>query len=178
MWQLIAGPILGVVGGLMTRWLDIKAEKQKAEERDKERGHELAIMDKEFVLAERKATHESDLRIEEDDAASFGKSYEMFTERIVPEGARLTRTQTNFALGCDMINRLIRPLATIYYQLGVAVLFSWAAWELHRRGVDALTTEQLGKVTSEIIYSIIAMAETTLFWWFGIRGASKRGLAK
>lgn len=177
MWQLIAGPVLGVIGGLMTRWLDIKAEKQKAEERDKERGHELAVMDKEYILAERQARHESDMRIEEDDAKSFGQSYRVFSERL-SEGVKLTKTQTNWALACDVFNRIIRPISTVYYQLGVAVLFSWSAWELRRRGIDAMTTEQISRVVSEIIYSIIAMAETTLFWWFGIRGSSKRGIAQ
>lgn len=174
MIQLILGPILGTVGGLFTKWLDLKAEKQKAAERDKERAHELTVMDREYTLAEKKLKIESDLKMDEQDAAAFGESYKIFTDKLTPDGAKLKGKQLSFALFIDGFNRLVRPASTVYYQLGVAVLFSWSAWELHLRGVDALTTEQFGGIVTDIIYSIIAMAETTLFWWFGIRGSSPR----
>ena len=178
MWQLILGPILGTVGGLFNRWLDLKGEKQKAEEREKERGHELAVMDKEYALAERKATLEASIRESEADARAFEASYQFANERLLPDGTKLTPGQRWLALGVDAFTRLIRPTSTVWYQLALAGVFVWSALELRRRGMDALSAEQLGTLVSEIVYSIVAIAETTLFWWFGIRGTSKRGAAK
>ena len=173
MWQLILSPIIGLFGGFLTKWMDLKAEKQKADERAAERSHELLVMDKEYLLAEKKMKVESDLKVEELDAAALGESYKMFTDKMVPDGTKFTRKQISWALVIDGFNRIIRPISTIYYQLLVAVLFSWSAWELHVRGVDALTTAQFGVLVTEIIFSIIGMAQTTLFWWFGTRPKKK-----
>jgi hypothetical protein len=174
MWQLILGPLLGTAGGLLTKWIDLKEKKIDLEEKQREREHELAVMEKEYILAEKKMTVESSLRLSEQDAATFNESYKIFTDKLTPDGAKLTKKQLSLTLLVDAFNRLIRPISTVYYQLGVAALFSWSAWELHIRGVDALTAEQFGAITTEIIFSIIGMAQTTLFWWFGIRGGSSR----
>lgn len=174
MWQLILGPILGTFGGLLNRWLDLKGEKQKAEERKEERAHELLVMDKEYALAERKATLEASMRQDEIAAESFSDSYKFANERLLPEGTKLTPGQKWLALAIDAFTRLIRPAATVWYQFALTGVFVWAAMELKRRGLSALTSEQFGALTAEIIYSIVGLAETTLLWWFGIRGPSKK----
>lgn len=178
MWQLILGPILGTVGGLFNRWIDLKGEKQKAEERKEERAHELAVMDKEYALAERRATLEASIRESEADARAFEASYQFANDRLLPEGSKLSPAQRWLALGVDAFSRLIRPMATVWYQLALGGVFVWSALELRQRGLEALSAEQFGALVSEIIYSIVALAETTLLWWFGIRGTSKRGNQK
>lgn len=174
MWQLILGPILGTVGGLFNRWLDLKGEKQKADERDKERAHELAVMEKEFVLAERKATIEAAIRESEAAARAFEASYQFQNDKLLPDGSKLSPAQRWLALAIDAFSRLIRPASTVWYQLVLAGVFIWAALELRRRGLEALTSKQLGLLVADLVYSIVALAETTLLWWFGIRGLSKR----
>lgn len=178
MWQLILGPILGTVGGLFNRWIDLKGEKQKADEREKERSHELAVMDKEYAIAERRATLEASIRESEADARAFEASYQFANDRLLPEGSKLSPAQRWLALGVDAFSRLIRPMSTVWYQLALGGVFVWSALELRQRGLEALSAEQFGALVSEIIYSIVALAETTLLWWFGIRGTSKRGSQK
>lgn len=178
MWQLILGPVLGTFGGLLNRWIDLKGEKQKADERDKERSHELAVMDKEYALAERRATIEAAMRESEADARAFEASYQFQNDKLLPSGSKLSPAQRWLALGVDAFSRMIRPMATVWYQLVLGGVFIWAALELKRRGLEAMSSNQLGLLVSDLVYSIVGLAETTLLWWFGIRGISKRGSGK
>jgi hypothetical protein len=41
-------------------------------------------------------------------------------------------------------------------------------------GGQIFTAEEAGKIFREVAYSIVGMAETTLFWWYGIRRMSKK----
>jgi len=168
MWQLILGPLLGTIGGIATKWMEGKEKKA-------DRAHELAVMDKEAELADRRLKMEGELKREEMDAASFSASYQFNNDNLTPEHVKLSKGQLWLAIFVDALNRLIRPLMTVWYQFALAGCFIWAALLLQRLGVGALDVKEAQGMMHEIVYSVIGTAETILLWWFGIRGTSKRG---
>ncbi len=168
MWQLILGPVLGTFGGLVQKFFE-------GREKAAERQHELAVMDKEAELADRRLKIEQEIKTEQFDAAAFAASYNFANDRLLPEGAKLSKLQTWVALLVDSFSRLIRPMATVWYQLALAGVFCWAAYELNRINASVLDPEEMQTIVREIVFSIIGTSETVLFWWFGIRGMSKRG---
>lgn len=168
MWQLILGPVLGTLGGIATKWMEGKEKKA-------DRAHELAVMDKEAELADRRLKIEGELKREEMDAATFSASYQFNNTNLTPEHAKLSKGQLWLAIFVDALNRLIRPLMTVWYQFALAGCFIWAALLLHRLGIGALDAKEAQSMMHEIVYSVIGTAETILLWWFGIRGSSKRG---
>lgn len=168
MWQLILGPVLGTFGGIIQKYLESK-------EKAAERKHELDIMDKEAELADRRLKIEQEIKREQADAAAFSASYNFVNDRLLPDGGKLSKGQVWIALLVDALSRLIRPVATIWYQLALAGVFCWAAYELNRINAGLLDPTEMQAIVHEIIFSIIGTAETILLWWFGIRGMSKRG---
>lgn len=167
MWQLILGPILGTAGGLVQKWFDSR-------EKVADRAHELALMDKEIAMADKRADIEKELAREAADSAAFSSSYQYANESLLPGDVKLNSKQTWLALGVEALTRSIRPVATIWYQLALAGVFSWTAYELSKVNGAMLDPTKMQGMLTEIVYSIIGTAETTLFWWFGIRGTSRR----
>ncbi len=178
MWQLILGPVLGVFGSAIEKWFALKEVQEKAKEKALDRAHELAVMEKESDLALKRITVEAEVKQSQAEQESFKTSYSFDSDRLTPDGAKLSRGMLWFTVIGDFFCKMIRPVSTVWYQLAVAAIFSWSALELRRRGVEALTTEEFGAVFSHIIYSVIGMAETTLFWWYGIRRMSTAGKGK
>lgn len=167
MWQMILGPVLGAVGGLATKWLDSR-------EKEKDRAHELAVMDREAELADRRLKIEGELRREEAAEASFAASYQFNNERLVPEGAKLSKGQMWLAVFIDALTKSIRPCSTILYQFAIMGIFVWCAVELRRLNIDKLNPDEIHAIFREVIYTIIGTGETILLWWFGIRGTSRK----
>jgi hypothetical protein len=174
MWQLILGPILGLVGSGVEKFFELKTERLKAEERQKDRDHDLAVMDKEADLALKQVTVEGRIRQDEAAAKSFSDSYQFANDKLISDDAKMSRGQLNWIVAVEVISKAIRPLSTIWYQLLVAVVFGWSAWMLVRTGAQAFTAKEATAIFREVIFSIIGMAETTLFWWYGIRRMSKK----
>lgn len=164
MWQLILGPIVGFLGSTVQKYFE---QKEKAADR----AHELAIMDREADYADRRLKVEQEMAVEKADAAAFGASYRYANDQLLPAGQKLTRGQTWLALLIDAFTKLIRPATTTWYQVAVAGVFAWCAWKVGGK-IDQAVASQIMK---EVIFSIIGLAETTLLWWYGIRGMSKRG---
>lgn len=174
-WQLIASPIIGAIGAIANTWLDIKKEKIKAEERAAERTHELLVMDRENEYAKEKLTIEAEMQREKDAGADFRASHENNNSPILPKGTRLNTTQTWLALGVDSLAAIIRPIATIYYQLALIGVMAWSAHLLVKVGMPLVEQTFAQELMRDCVYSIVGMAELTCTWWFGARGLSKRG---
>lgn len=164
----IIGPILGGLLGLGTKWLE-------GREKAADRSHELAVMDKEAALAASRLKLEGELRMEEADASAFAASYKFDNERLTPEGSRLSKGQLWLAIGIDALSKSVRPMSTIVYTGATFTILIWCLVSLNRAGQAGLTQAEMAQIVREVIYAIVYTSETILFWWFGIRGPSKRG---
>ncbi len=176
MWQLILGPILGLVGSGVEKFYELKTEKLKSEERARDRAHELSVMRLEGEQAINKVTVEGQIRQDEAAAKNFSDSYSFANDKLIPDDADLTRRQLNWLVAVEVISKMIRPLSTLWYQVLVAIVFGWSAWRLVGvgAGADVFTAKEAAGIFREVVFSIIGMAETTLFWWYGIRRMSKK----
>ena len=47
------GAIIGALGGLANRWLDLKSKQMDLEDKKAERAHQLSILEKEIAIRER-----------------------------------------------------------------------------------------------------------------------------
>lgn len=174
MWQLIAGPILGLVGSAVEKYHEVKLEQLKIQERALDRAHELAVMSKESELALQQTTVQGEIAQDIEAARAFTASYNFANDTLIPEGAKLGRKQLNWVVAVEILSKAIRPLATIWYQLLIAAVFGWAAYKLASVGGEVFAGEEIAGIFREVVYSVIGMGETTLFWWFGIRRMSKK----
>lgn len=174
MWQLIMGPILGIVGSGIEKFAEHKQAQLKAEERAKDRAHELLFMDKEAELALKKSTVEGQIRQDAAEQQTFSDSYKFNNSKLLPDDANLTPKQLGWIVAVEVFSKSIRPLSTVWYQLLIAVVFGWSAWQLVDAGTAAFSQKEIASIFKEIVFSIIAMGETTLLWWYGIRRMSKK----
>lgn len=174
MWQLIAGPLFGLIGSGIEKFAEYKQDKLKAEERERDRAHELAVMEKEATLALQKITVEGQIRQSEAEQRSFDASYQFNNENLIPEGTKLTGWKLGLVVLVEVFSKLIRPASTCWYQFLVAAVFSWSAWKLVNAGSEVFSQKEIAEIFRHIVFSIIGLAETTLMWWYGIRRMSKR----
>ncbi len=174
MWQLILGPILGLVGSGIEKFSEYKSDQLKSAEREKDRAHELAVMEKEVDLALKKTTVEGKIRQEVAAQATFDASYHFANDKLIPENAELSRGQLGWIVAVDVLSKSIRPLSTIWYQLMIAAIFGWSAWKLANASVEVFSLQEISSIYKEVVFSIIGLGETTLLWWYGIRRMSKK----
>jgi hypothetical protein len=174
MLQLILGPVLGIVGGALEKFTEFKTKQLEMAERALERAHDLAIITKEADILYKQVTLQGEIEVNRIDAESFKDSYKMHSDSLITEGTKLTEKQVSRILLVELFSRIIRPLSTVLYQVFLAVIFGWAAWNLAQQGSSVFAGSEFKGMFKEMVYSIIGMAETTLFWYFGVRRMSKK----
>lgn len=174
MWQLIAAPILGIIGGAIEKYHEYKQEQLKAKERALDRQHELAVMDKEATLALKKLTVEGEIKQQAAEQQVFADSYKFNNDKLIPADAKLSKTQLNWVVAVEVISKAVRPLSTIWYQVLIAVIFGWSAWKLVDASTTVFSMKEIAEIYRQIVFSILGMGETTLLWWYGIRRMSKK----
>lgn len=174
MWQLILGPVLGLVGGSLEKVFEFKMVKLKAEERALERAHDLEAMRLESELTTREIKIEGEIKVGQMDAEAFKENLTAAHQSMIPIGQKLTDTQLSWVVAVEVFCKMIRPLTTTMYQVFLAAVFGWAAWNLAQQGQQVFTSDEFKTMFREMVYSVIGIAETTLFWWYGIRRMSKK----
>ena len=174
MWQLILGPVLGIIGSFSEKFFEHKQAVLEASERQKDRDHDLNVMKAEGDLADKRLRVEGEMTVNRIDAETFGENYKNANTSLVPKDAELTKTQLSWVLAVEIFCKLIRPCTTVMYQVGIAAIFGWAAWNIMDTGGDFFSGDEFSEMFKHLVYSIIGLAETTLLWWYGIRRMSKK----
>ena len=174
MWQLILGPVLGILGSGIEKFTEYKQEQLKIAEREKERAHDLACMQMEADLAEKRTRVAGEMKVQEMETEAFAGSYNLMSESLLPKDVKLTEKQVSRVLFVELFCKIIRPLSTTLYQCFLAIIFGWAAFKINAMGATAFTDKEFVEIFKEVVFSVVAMAETTLLWWFGIRRMSKK----
>lgn len=172
----IFGGVLGAIGGVFQKWMDYRQQIKLAElqsiERNKERTHDLAVMDREAVQAEKLAVIKTDGEIRVADLSALQES-------IKNEGAgatwssawagKLSGLWANIAGMClvvvDMVRGLTRPGITLGLVLLVAYMFVRVS-EISGN----MTQEQAFEICQDITNMTLFLAATAVSWWFGSRG--------
>lgn len=173
--KLILGPILGVFGAWLTHRQEEAAEVRKAKERAEERAHDLAVMGMEADIATKRAVIASDTAQAVADTQAFSASYQFANDSLLPEGFKPRGWQAGWLVFIEGLNKLIRPAGVIWYQIVLAVVFGWSGYIFITTVESGIANAQMATLFREVCYSIIGMAETSFFWFFGVRRMSKKG---
>ncbi len=196
----LLGGITGLVGTVWSSYNKRKLAELEMKDRDKQRGHDLAMItaESEAMIQESKAEIEiigtrvaGAVELAETEAftesleagriRSFDASYmdRMFAVEgwlrfvSIPAGVLLA---VFFGI-LDLIKGFARPGIT-FYLLGISTWITIKAWKLLEE-IDkrALTATMATNIISDAIGVIFYLTVTAVTWWFGDRMAAK-GMAK
>jgi hypothetical protein len=167
--------VIGLAGGLFTRWMDLKKERETAiralEALRETNAHELAMRDKDMAMLETEAKNamalaEVGARKEVDVAAyaALTAAHEAdratYSERLGDLGPK-----TRFLLVIvDVVRGLTRPSLTILLVAYVGQLM-----------VTIPTSDAMYQM---IVEGVLTLAFTAVGFWFGARGTLPTGLKK
>lgn len=174
MWQLILGPLFGIIGGGLEKFTEYKTKQLDIKEKALDRQHDLDVMNLEANLVDKRIKVEGEIAINTIDAESFKESYRMGTDTLLPKDVDLTEKQVSRILFVELFCRIIRPASTTLYQIFIAIIFGWSAMNIADNGANFFTGTEFQTMFKELVYSVIGLAETTLLWWYGIRRMSKK----
>jgi hypothetical protein len=168
----VLGGITGVVGGWLKNRHDLKVMALKSRERQKERDHDIKIMDKEASAAEALATISMEEKkfaadmdtLKESIKADRATYSEKWADKISGWPAAIAAGFMSFV---DFIRGLIRPSVTVYFCYQLARLWrDVKATFLIKMSENA----ELGNVLAvRIVDTILFLAGTSVGWWFGTR---------
>ena len=152
------GSIIGLLGGLVSKFTEVKQQKQEylfqlkkmelgIRESELEHTHEIAMADKGIERAQ----VEGAIQVE-------GKEVDAFTASIK------TANDVSGWL------RAVRPAITFYLLLASTTLFAvvWTKVD----GLSSFTFEELGDMLRSMIDSAIFLTITGVSWWFASRGGN------
>jgi len=167
------GLITGAIGGAFKAWGDYKMARLRVDEKKSDQKHELAVMDKEALIAKDMAKIALDEKtMLADTQALIESSRSQDTEvswgqNVMDRAGKFTTGLAAFVLTfITFVQKTIRPGLTIY--LIIIVHFMWqkvagdAFWA-------ALSAEQKMQIAISIINFILWAAGTALAWWFMTR---------
>jgi len=188
-WDVILGGLTGLVGNIITGFVNYKTMKAK-------NAHEAKMVA--LNLAAKKAENQMKIdlgkaqiagEVELADAAAFTKGLEQADKQSFGEEwiARLFSVEgwmkyvaipvgllIATLFGClDFLRGLMRPALTIYLT-GMASFITWKAYDLIQvAGVDTMTVTQAIDMYAQTTQIIIYLTVTCVTWWFGDRRMAK-----
>lgn len=168
--QLVLGFITGLLGTATTEYFNYKNKKLDKEIRQMEMQHELVLSDRETArvtkLAEMEVEKELQVSADELQAMSYKNDV-----AIKIEGMKLSTGQKWMVVFAEVLNRLVRPVSTAWYQVLSLVLWCWFAWMLHEYHDQLLSdTEFFRSSFVMLVDTTLYLATTCTTWFFGVRG--------
>ncbi|MCL1915677.1 MAG: hypothetical protein FWG17_03070 [Desulfovibrionaceae bacterium] len=184
--EALMGPVAGIFGSIITSFQNYKMQQLAAQEKERERGHELAMLQArtQAMMAE----VEANIRISEIQAAgaadleaarAFAESQKEACRRNLGDGVIETMIKRGglagilgeilaFLLGsCDVLSAFIRPALTIYMTI-LATWVSYKAWIiLEQCGLAGTDINTALKTWETALQFIFVLATTLISWWFG-----------
>lgn len=158
------GAIVGLVGSILTKWLELKTLREKltvevkmaeirTRELELEQAHALALADKQIDIA----------RVEGEIARDVAEM-EAFTQS--------QKAQTAMYGGwVDKVRGLMRPVITLFL-LVVSTWVLWQTWVLVG-GLESMNRYDLIEMFQAQIDAMTFLTMTAVTWWFGSRWSQK-----
>jgi hypothetical protein len=177
-----SGPIglfLGGIFGLGQKYMDMRAEKLKSEERARDRAHELAVIDREADRAEVLANIKYNETVDAAQLTAMSASHKF--DKATYSTGLIDRVSNKFVRGLlvtmmvsvDYFRGMVRPATTAYYQGLQLFLAVWATQVLSQAfssGVLSFDVDQFALATLlKLVDATIAGAAATLAWYFTSR---------
>ena len=108
------GAIIGALGGLANRWLDLKSKQMDLEDKKAERAHQLSILEKEIAGQAQVASIEGEAKVEASAYEALGASY---AADKATYGIKLV----------DGIRSLMRPAITFAFMF-IVLYVNYCVW--------------------------------------------------
>ena len=154
------GGIIGLAGGIASKWLEYKTIGQKLEfekqmalirtrEMSMELQHAIAMADKQMEISQVEGEIQRDVA----EMAAFTESQKA--------GQKL------YGGWVDQLRGTMRPFITTYLLLGSSLLTILLWWTLG--GLDAFPPEKLQDLFVHLVDSSVFLTITAVLWWFGTR---------
>lgn len=166
--NLIGGSLLGVVGGWVTKWMDLKAEEKKQAHEIAKIQAEAQVMAQEWAARTKVAEVEAAGKVEAADSAAFGQAVAAEAVRY-SQGVQATKGQGWALVLLDVLRGAVRPCLTIYLIFLVTMLWNKAA-DLVPAQADPIWAQNM---VQEISMKILWLADVSVAFWFGTRSRAK-----
>ena len=152
------GAIIGALGGLANRWLDLRSKQMDLEDKKAERAHQLSILEKEIAGQAQVASIEGEAKVEASAYAAMGDSYKADKATY---GIKIV----------DGIRGLVRPFITAVF-LAIIIYIKYRVFKVMDSGDVKLSADQV----FEIIRWTLFEASVVIGWWFAMRPSGNSGL--
>lgn len=174
--SVVSGGVTGVLGSAITGIMAYKTKKLDYE-------HELAMeqaaretMKEEWAQRTKVAEIEAGAKVETAELEAFGESIKAdratYSDGIAFEKLRGGWIYALLMVLVDFLRGIIRPMTTILFITMTFVMYATLKTKVDLAGGDPKAlTDLFGQVVTVILY----LATTTVCWWFGARGMSKKG---
>lgn len=162
-----SGGVFGLVGTLVGAWSKYKERQQQAEERDRERGHELALIGLQMEQGDRETENELAIVRATTDANMRTGSYQMpITTQGVPDWVNAARS-------------LFRPFLTLLLNVAQCVVVLYLINALGDEAATINIVMEGESVAADLlrysVHSLMFAANTATVWWFGDRALTPPG---
>lgn len=162
--NLIGGSLLGVVGGWVTKWLDIKSEALRFEHEIALKKVDAEIMAQEWAARTKVAEVEAAGKVGEAEAEAFGRAVQAEAIRY-SEGVQATSKQAWLLVGLDVLRGVVRPGLTLYLCVLTTLLYIKATALLP----TIYDPSWAQNMVQEISMKILWLADVAVAFWFGSR---------
>ena len=149
------GSIIGLAGGIINRFIDIKAKAGEREFELQKLDKERDYMKEEYNARNQIATIEGEARVESSAYAAMADSYKFAAP-----------TSSNDLV--DKSTRIIRPLLTVCFFIFTCIVFGYVTSLI----IDlkaSLTPAEILTLWKQIIEWIFFQAGVSIGWWFAMR---------
>jgi hypothetical protein len=165
MWNLVLGPIIGLAGSGITKWLDQKAEAQKFTHELALRKADAELMAQEWAQRTKVAEVEAAGRVEVADSEAFGEAVKSEAIRY-SAGVRANGKQAWLLFLLDFLRGIVRPGLTIYLCVIATMLYLDAAEVLKFQPIDPVKAQAQVELIQD---KLLMMTEAVVMFWFGMR---------
>jgi hypothetical protein len=189
MLETILGGLTGLLGSIVTGFLNYKTLKVKNEHEEKMVALETAAMKEEakMQIAIKKAEIEGEVELADAQAYIEGQKAgnqkafsDQWIDKLFSIEGKLRFVSTPAALllamafgFVDFLRGLMRPGLTLYLT-GMTTVITWMAWDImQKHGLDTMTVQQAIDIYHQVITIVIYLTVTCICWWFADRRMAK-----
>ena len=179
--SLASGGVLGLVGGLIQKFMDANARKEEIK-------RELEVMrlqhdhdmeskkaDREYMQEEAKnavvlAGLQTQKELDISDRAAMAASYENDKRSYAGD----TASNSKWFILVDVVRGLTRPVLTVSLDVALVALATFVCWMIWKRMPEVAQDPALLVATfNELIKALVFMSTTATMWWFAARGSAQ-----
>jgi hypothetical protein len=187
--EAILGSVTGILGNLLTGWLNYKNTKLSNEHEQKMVALETAAMKEEAKMQIAITKAEIEGAVELADSAAYMESIkagnkDMFSEKWIDKLFNVEGKVGRFfsipvavllamAFGfVDWLRGFMRPAMTLYLT-GMTTVITWMAWKLMQVNGIQLPINDAVAIYSQTTSIVVYLTVSCVTWWFGDRRMAK-----